>query len=240
MTKPWMVCTAVAAFAGGMTLVHCSGTTTPLPGATDGGAHDAHVGTGTSSGTGTGTAAGSSTGSGSSVTSGTGSSPGSSTGSGTSASSGTGSAPGSSTGSGSSDTYDAGPCVGPSGGESCDPGNVECGSAQCAVPQNECCLGTGNSASCLAPSASCAGNEQACDEKSDCPDGQICCLKVTDINGDFKISCQTGTTCPTGGLASAQICKTNAECSTGSCSLYSCQGNTTEACQAPNAICSKM
>jgi len=89
--------------------------------------------------------------------------------------------------------------------------------------------------------ATCSGDPQACDEKSDCPDGQICCLDVTDINGDFKISCQSGTTCPAGTLAGAQICKTNAECSTGTCSIWTCNGQVTEACQAPSPIdCTKM
>ena len=89
--------------------------------------------------------------------------------------------------------------------------------------------------------ATCSGDPQACDEKSDCPDGQICCLDVTDTKGDFKISCQSGTTCPAGTFAGAQICKTNAECGAGGeCSFYSCDGNITEACQAPNFICTKM
>lgn len=72
------------------------------------------------------------------------------------------------------------------------------------------------------------------------PERTICCLKVTSISGAFTMTCQTGTTCPT-GLASAQICKTNAECSTGTCSLYSCEGNITEACQSPSTFeCTKM
>ena len=112
---------------------------------------------------------------------------------------------------------------------------------QCATATNACCLGSGSSATCQAETAACTGNKQECDEASDCPSGQIRRLKVArSISGAFTMTCQTGTTCPT-GLASAQICKTNAECSTGTCSLYSCEGNITEACQSPSTFeCTKM
>jgi hypothetical protein len=90
--------------------------------------------------------------------------------------------------------------------------------------------------------ATCSGSEQACDEKSDCPDNQICCLYVTSTSGAFKITCQNGPTCPTSILSSAQICKTNAECGDGgACSNYNCGGQTTEACTSPSVIdCTKM
>ena len=235
MNRTWFVCMSPVAALAGMVLVHCSSsspsgsssTTTSSGGSsTHASSTTTTSGTTTHSGTTTGTATSSATT--------TGGSSGTTTHSGT-----TTSAASTSTGP-LTDTHDAGPCVGPDGGAACDPGNVECNNAQCAVPNHECCNGSGTSQSCLAVTATCGGNKQACDEKSDCPDGQLCCLMVTTISGDFSISCQTGTTCPTGGFASAQICKTNAECSTGACSIYNCQGQNTEACQAPSAIdCTK-
>jgi hypothetical protein len=47
----------------------------------------------------------------------------------------------------------------------------------------------------------------------------------------FTITCKTS--CGTTGLGNAQICTTNAECPKGTCSVYSCQGQQIEACEAP-------
>jgi hypothetical protein len=57
-----------------------------------------------------------------------------------------------------------------------------------------------------------AGREYKCDEKADCPSGQICCGSYaafsTTINGsDCRTSC--------GG--DAQLCTTNAECGAKTC-----------------------
>jgi hypothetical protein len=139
---------------------------------------------------------------------------------------------------GTSSTTMSGCPGGPDGGFACTPGKLSCGTATCDTPSQECCYGTGSGSSetCVTSGGTCAGNVQECAEKSDCPDGEICCLKVTDTSGDFTITCQAGTTCPAGGLANAQICTTNAECSTGKCAVYNCMGQLTEACQNPSAF----
>ena len=126
---------------------------------------------------------------------------------------------------------------GPSNGFPCTPGVVTCNNAACGVPANECCNTDSNKdETCLAASATCTGNPQACDEKTDCSNGQICCLAVTGAT-TFTISCQNGPTCPKppGFIsAAAQLCTTDAECSTGKCQVYNCQNNLTEACQPPS------
>jgi hypothetical protein len=126
-------------------------------------------------------------------------------------------------------------CVGPAGGAACNPGVVTCGETTCAVPSHECCAG-GASETCVTLGGTCSsGNVRACDEKSDCSGGDICCLLAPSATVS-TMTCQPGPTCPT-GLASAQLCKTDTECVGGSCHLWNCAGNTTEACQAPNPIC---
>jgi hypothetical protein len=126
-------------------------------------------------------------------------------------------------------------CVGPMGGAACNPGVVTCGGATCAVPSHECCAGsTGDT--CVTMGGTCSsGSVQTCDEKSDCTGGNICCLLAISATVSTT-TCQPGPTCPS-GLASAQVCKTDAECAGGSCSLWNCAGNAAEACQAPNPIC---
>jgi hypothetical protein len=238
--RPWIAHASPVAFVAGMLLVHCSSSSAPVTGGVDsgqaqtndgstGGNHDSGSAPSKDSGGGVKDAGGT-------FDSGAGSDSGTTKDSG--ASKDTGVVEDSGTGT-LTDTHDAGPCIGPAGGEACDPGNIECGTSQCAVPGNECCNGTDGTLSCLSVVKTCAGNQQACDEKSDCPDGQICCLKVTDFSGDFTISCVTGTTCPS-DVAAAQVCKTNAECPGGACTLYTCQGQVTEACSAPSPICTSM
>jgi hypothetical protein len=92
---------------------------------------------------------------------------------------------------------------------------------------------------CLPAASTCSGNKVECDEKADCAEGQICCLDTTNlISGAFTISCQTS--CGS-GLGKAQVCTTNAECPGGTCSIYSCEGNITQACSSPAAsFCSKV
>jgi hypothetical protein len=234
MTRPWIVCASTAAFAAGMMLVHCSSSSSTGTGSDAGTGHDAK-GAGTGTGTGTATGPGSSTGSGTSATSGTGTG----TGSGSSTTSGTGSGPASGSGSGLTDTHDAGPCVGPTGGAACDPGNVECNNMQCAVPGHVCC-DDGTTPACVGVTATC-GTPITCDEKSDCPDGQFCCLVATSLSA-FTITCQTAA-CTVNNVGSTQVCKTNAECPNGACNIYSC-GNpaqVTEACASPSTFdCTQM
>ena len=148
-------------------------------------------------------------------------------------------------GTGTGTGSDSGSCVGPMGGAPCDPGVVLCGGdAGCSVPATDCCIGSATT--CVAAGSTCSGCEIACDETSDCPNGQICCFNIGDTSGNFTMTCQTGT-CPAVGLASAQVCKTNAECPDGMCRLWNCEGPSsgwlnvvpgliTEACTNPSTF----
>jgi hypothetical protein len=119
---------------------------------------------------------------------------------------------------------DASACVVPPGGEPCDPGVVQCGPAQCPVPATQCCVEMGSGGtiggSCQPPSASCAGLSEACDETSDCPTGNVCCLiaQSTAISG---ISTQCMPSCQ-GGFFAVQLCRSDTECAGGQCIAQTC------------------
>lgn len=205
-----------------MLLVHCSSSSSPA------GTGDAGHPT---SGSGSGTTAGSQSSSATTGHTGTSTAQATSTGTGTGHTSSS-----SSTGGGSG----SGSCPGgPVGGAPCTPGELQC-PGPCAVPSNHCCqtgTGTGSGAEqCQTATETCSGNRIECNGKADCPDGEICCLDVKDINGDFSITCQQGTTCPSSIYSSAQLCTTNAECPGGVCNIYSCQDELTQACESPSAI----
>jgi hypothetical protein len=142
-------------------------------------------------------------------------------------------------------------CEPPDGGPTCTPGFVECGSttngtAACSVPGSQCCETSVDA--CQLAGAACSGTIIECDEKGDCADGDICCVNaMTGTTATF--SCQPGPACPIGtGLESAQICRSDAECASGSCSFYSCSATNpstiVEACDKPMGLlgssCTKM
>lgn len=184
-----------------------------------------------SSGGSSGSSSGSGSVTGSSSSSGSGSGAASGSGSGSSSGAGSGSSSGSS-GSSGSDTCDP-----PPGGAACTPGMVACGAASCPVPDNPCCLSLSpQSATCSVIGSSCDGFIVSCDEASDCPGGEICCLDVTSQTTGTQ-TCQKGPTCPTSKYMDAQICRSNAECAGGSCSSWSCTieypHTVIEACQEP-------
>jgi hypothetical protein len=222
-SRTWIASAAPLVLSVGFFLAHCSGSAST---GIDGGSMP--QGTGTGAGTGTGEATGTGSGHGTSTGVGTGTGTGIATGTGTGVATGTG-------------TGGGGCGVGPANGTPCDPGSVACPTAPCAVPANECCVTgtTASSSECVATSAPCSGSKVECDEAADCSGGKVCCLNVTSIISEtFDITCQAAP-CPS-GIANGQICKTNAECSTGSCSVYMCVGQTLEACASPNASCKKM
>jgi len=219
MTRNWMIYASPVAFAAGLLLVHCSSSssTTSEDAGMDG---SAGSGSGTTKGSGSGTTKGS--------------------GSGTTKGSGSGSM----TGSGSAFNAAAGDmgseCVPPAGGSTCTPGTISCGSGSgVSVPANQCCH-TSTGWETQTGGATCSGNLLTCNEAADCTGNKICCLLVTDTAGDGTTSCQDGPTCPPGSnIASAQICRSNNECESGKCSLYTCTaapGVFIEACEIPGGL----
>lgn len=118
-------------------------------------------------------------------------------------------------------------CDRPSGGDPCDPGQVQCNGAPCNVSTHFCCADDTKSSSCVASGSTCGANALHCDEKADCPAGQVCCLIAKSFsNADAR--CQTSCS---GGLFAIQLCKTNAECLGGAkCVVQTCSGAKMEAC----------
>jgi len=201
-----------AALVAALTMAHCSSSSST-------GTGDAGSGTGSGTGKGTGTGTGTGKGSGSGSSSGT----------------GTG------TGSGSSaPAYDG--------------GSVGCGDAACAVPANVCCetkTGSGTGAvgveTCQPETMTCGGTNLGCVGSANCPStgNTVCCLNATGTD-TAKLSCEAPSTgdagaCGAGGgLASAQICETNTECTSGNCGVWVCTATTPptvlHACYKPVGI----
>jgi hypothetical protein len=125
-------------------------------------------------------------------------------------------------------------CMPPEGGATCTPGFVACGDAACAVPANLCCE-TASTSMCQVGDAACNGTHVECEEKTDCKNGRICCLSLaTEDNTTAVTSCQAGPTCPTAAVASAQLCRSNAECPNGQCQFWICPLRVLESCTNPN------
>jgi hypothetical protein len=240
MNRTWIFTAAPIAFVAGLTMVHCSSSSSVTTAPPDGG----HTGTGT----GTGHA-----GSGSHPSSGTGTAPGSSTGTGT-AGTGTGTGSGSDAGlpDGSMATIDAAggdtdaSCRPPEGGSPCTPGVVSCGKAAdaaltCNVPTTQCCEGNASGVNaCQDAGAVCPmGPTIQCNEAADCTGGKICCLLAMSTSpASTSVTCQAPVDglCPGTGAALVQVCRSSAECASGVCAFWDCDGNTIEACYNPDQL----
>jgi hypothetical protein len=221
MTRTWMLCASPFAFAGGMMLAHCS----------------------SSSSTGTGTDGGkSSTSSASKSSSGPGSSSSKSGSESKSASASSTTSASASSSSGIKDAgadinyaagdYEAG-CVLPDGGAPCTPGKVGCAvdAGYCSVPTDQCCTVANTPDICQTAGATCAGHQIECEEAADCTGNKICCLNATGF-ATATLTCQPGPTCPTSMVAAGQICRSDKECASGSCVIYTCINSTViQACE---------
>jgi hypothetical protein len=93
----------------------------------------------------------------------------------------------------------------------------------CSYPTDVCCSDYTQS-SCTPPPACGAKFAWSCAGSADCSSGEICCVAVQNAGGQGTASCQPSSTCPS-SLLSAQLCKTNADCTNGSaCIMYDCAG----------------
>lgn len=115
------------------------------------------------------------------------------------------------------------------------PNQVACGTATCNGATQKCCTtfsqGTGVVSTCVAKADACQGAEQACDDKTDCPAGQICCAGGG-AGGGFGSSCQA--TCGQG----IQMCKAANECTDGgTCQTYTCFNQSVSLCRKPQFGC---
>jgi hypothetical protein len=75
----------------------------------------------------------------------------------------------------------------------------------------------------MASASTCNALAWTCTGSDECQNGQICCIAVTNAAGAGSVSCQAAPSCPSAQLASAQLCKTDAECPSGShCVVLNC------------------
>jgi len=130
-------------------------------------------------------------------------------------------------------------CVPPDGGPTCTPGRIQCSdggladAGTCGAPAYQCCEVNGSPSVCQLAgqdASTCSGDVLRCAEAADCSGNKICCLAATSEMNAI-VSCQDAPVCPTAGAASAQICRSNAECRSGACVIYSCLGLSIEACK---------
>jgi len=125
-------------------------------------------------------------------------------------------------------------CMPPEGGAACTPGIVQCGDAACGVPLNLCCE-SATSSVCEATDAACDAIRAECEEKADCESGKICCLSLSTVDNTKAVaSCQSGPTCPSAAVASAQLCRSDAECPGGTCRFWICPQRVLESCTNPS------
>ncbi len=103
-------------------------------------------------------------------------------------------------------------------------GQVSCGGATCMTPMQYCCQGMamdgGSALSCVMGGGACnKDGRRMCDDKADCPMGEVCCYEAN--NGLLGSSCRA--TC---GMNRVQACKTSPECQMdgGMCAMHSCMG----------------
>jgi hypothetical protein len=98
-----------------------------------------------------------------------------------------------------------------------NPNNIVCGAHLCNADTEICCK-TFNDAGCQAPGSNCQGTTAECDEAADCSGAQVCCAAAL---GQGSASCRNNCT-----GQERQLCKTNAECSNGTCYTNRCVGGT--------------
>jgi hypothetical protein len=118
---------------------------------------------------------------------------------------------------GSSNTDGGTPEGGADGGLSSTPNKVQCGGGtECTTPADVCCV-TQMDAGCQPAASQCQnGAKLRCDEKADCPTaGDLCCAGFS--GGAASTECRT--TCQ---MNQVQVCKTNAECTGGTCYVNTC------------------
>ncbi len=124
------------------------------------------------------------------------------------------------------------------------PGTLQCGSNTCQTATQECCIrftfdggvdgGAGISRTCIQKGGQCPnGATSACDDKSDCPQNQVCCVEFggNSITGSCQNSC---------GNQGVQLCKVTSECLNdgGTCTTYTCPGNNVvQTCRKPFQQC---
>ncbi len=103
-------------------------------------------------------------------------------------------------------------------------GKIGCGSVPCSIAMMEyCCLQGGDggpSETCQTTGGACTGGRIECDEPADCLSMQVCCFEPAQpwVQSSCHVDC-TG-----GGGTRVQACRTQSDCTTGTCQVRACTG----------------
>lgn len=122
-------------------------------------------------------------------------------------------------------------CVAVDGGAPCDPAHIQCGTTECTVGSQYCCIANdAGSFTCDTTSTKCQGTMMSpgtsmyCDEAANCPDAQVCCGFAGSAGG-YATACQ-----PSCGGNAVQFCRGSAECASGPCVVQHCNGVDVQTC----------
>jgi hypothetical protein len=99
-----------------------------------------------------------------------------------------------------------------------DPNAIACNGSVCVPGQTRCCIDTSGTRCLSTSSIDCAATEINCDEKADCPAGNVCCL-TQDNNNTPVGSTYCRTSCAPND---AIVCKSDQECPDKPCRLVQC------------------
>jgi hypothetical protein len=119
------------------------------------------------------------------------------------------------------------------GADAASPGEIVCGAALCDAKLGQfCCVRSNGNESCETSGNACAnagGVARECDKAADCTGGGVCCYDfsasppATSCRGD----------CNGGGGTRVQACRTQGECTGGTCAVHACiDGGSIETCAA--------
>jgi hypothetical protein len=111
-------------------------------------------------------------------------------------------------------------CSVPSGGTACTPHAVACSSTSCTTPTDVCCAtsfsGGVPTGTCTAAATGCLGTtDVACEEAADCASG-VCCETPAALGAPGTQTCESSC------IGGYQICRSDTECTTGTCTPQSC------------------
>lgn len=115
--------------------------------------------------------------------------------------------------------------------EGSTPNSILCGNVSCILPANICCstaLNDGGTSKTCLPEGQCQGTKSECDDRTDCPNNQRCCLKFNNnlVEGTCSNNCGND----------PQLCVVSSECANNmTCTAYTCPMNqAVKTCSKPN------
>jgi hypothetical protein len=110
-------------------------------------------------------------------------------------------------------------------------GRIACGATTCATASQFCCAMLDGGASCQANEGACValgGVQRQCEKTADCPANNVCCYEFTSIPA--TTGCHAND-CNGGGGMRVEACRSQSDCTTGTCSTHTCvAGGSIQSC----------